>query len=303
MFTTLLKNFIIFVCCLFAISFTSIFAYVRPEGFDPETWASLERYFLPENHSIKKKLDEIFVDSHPLIDVYALRSVGFNNLKIRRNGMIVASHPKLKNYKLKIYLHNALFPEWTPFTHRIDGAELIRESIKRHKYQKLFVVPKKWIYPLPPTIPAPGIEHPKYFVMIVQDMHLYSKSSNAEFYRHGISNKQLKALFTIIQENVLIDSVYIDNIACCRGIKIAFIDTEHFLVPDSNIPWQRLLNALNMRKRAYLQKIIDGSLHVENKLGERRSLVPDFGGRGRTLLSPDDDYAWSAETIGFDSSE
>lgn len=250
---TLLLTF--FLC--FAVSLEG---YQRPNRVDSETWEMLTPYFLPEDHPIKPKLDAIFKSSHLLNSTLTLRDKGFKHIKQRRSEMVVASHPKLKGYKVKLFLNTFALPEWWFFKKRLEGAHLIQAAIDSHEYGDIMTVPKKWIYPLPETsfhIETPAI---KNFILIVEDVHIYKNTTNAEYYRTAITKKELFALFTIIRELNLFDSVFIDNIPRCLDQRFAFIDTEHFHSFDSPIPWQRLLLALNSKRRDYLQGLIDGAI-------------------------------------------
>src|SRR5205085_2684107 len=68
----------------------------------------------------------------------------------------------------------------------------------------------------------------KRYILVVEDMHLLSSSENADAYVLDMNKAKLNALYIMLTENLLIDSIFIDNIPFCKDGKIAFIDTEHF---------------------------------------------------------------------------
>ncbi|MFA6915686.1 MAG: hypothetical protein WC222_04760 [Parachlamydiales bacterium] len=243
--------------CFFLILFSQVIGYQRPEGISPELWDELSPYFLPQDHPSKSTLDTIFTSSKPLSDPASLKKIGLILSKPRKSGMYVASHKKLKEHKLKIFLHSHPAPEWWSFRRRIEGANLIRDAIIAHEYGERFKVPQKWLYPLPPTeIQTEGVQ--KHFVLVVEDMHISAKLSNGNYYRNSIRRGTLFALYTLVQENLLIDSIHIDNIPRCMDGKIAFVDTEHYMVEDTPIKWFRLQENLSTSNKKYLQKILDG---------------------------------------------
>lgn len=233
-------------------------AYIKPAEIPDNDWEVLSPYFLPETHPIKAKLDQLIPDTSVLVDKSSLKKKGFYNLKERRSGMIVASHDKLKDYKLKIFLHNNPLPDYLLFLTRIQGAEMIRESINRHNFNHLMKVPQKWIYPVTPAFYPLRVPQTKFFVLVVEDMHTYPPQSNVVYYKEAVTREQIYALYTIINENNLFDSVYVDNIPMCMDQRIAFLDTEHFRSYTVPINWDRLLKNIRSKYRPYLQNLIHG---------------------------------------------
>jgi hypothetical protein len=111
---------------------------------------------------------------------------------------------------------------------RIEGARQIQASIHRHGYEAFFKVPKKWIYPLPLIPPARLGTEGKKFILIVEDMGIYRSEKNRDKWKgEQMHKKRMEALFVIMQENGLSDSIYAFNIPFCKDGKQAFIDTEH----------------------------------------------------------------------------
>lgn len=72
-----------------------------------------------------------------------------------------------------------------------------------------------------------------------------------------MNKEKLEALYTMLSENLLIDSTFIDNIPFSKDGRIAFIDTEHYnstlkevcyemvgaqLSPNMQEHWNQLIN-------------------------------------------------------------
>lgn len=232
-------------------------AYIKPPTVSQQAWDLAAPYFLPETHPAKAKLDELFSKSRPIQNLETLKKAKFKFKKREKaENIIIAKHPKLKGVLLKLYTDSqAKIPDWPMWVQRIQGAELIRSIIKRHNY-KTFVVPKKWIYPLPDK--SSNDPNKKHFIMVVEDMHLVDALPNENMWKSSImvTENTLFALYTIIKEGGLLDSIFIDNIPFTKDAKIAFIDTEHF--GKGPIPYHRLTPRLPASLRPYWIKITGG---------------------------------------------
>lgn len=249
-----MKKFLI----LFAILIVSLEAYVKPEAISEEIWQQVTPYLLPENHPIKPKLDKLFSKKRHTHDHVTLFGGEFD-FKVRKkwDQIIVAKHHKLKNFILKLYLDTQIgLPDWDMWIRRIRGAECIRETIKNIGAEQYFKVPKKWIYVLPEQ-PAPlAGTQPKHFIMVVEDMHIKSALRNERIWKDPfeMTAMRMKALYKIIAQAGLNDSVYIDNIPFCSDYKQAFIDTEHY--GKGPIRFDYLLKRLPKTFRPYWQELI-----------------------------------------------
>lgn len=243
---------------LFAILFLTT-AYTKPAGVPQHVWDATAPYFLPETHPMKPKLDEIFSKARVTQNLDTLKKAKFKFKKrAKADNIIIAKHPKLKGVLLKLYTDaQSNLADWPMWVQRINGANHIRSIIANHNY-KTFVVPKKWIYPLPANpAPAPG-PNPKYFVLVVEDMRLVDSLTNENMWKSSqfVYEGVLSALYTIMQEGGLLDSIYIDNIPFNKDYKIAFIDTEHY--DKRPVPYSRLTKWLPSSKQAYWTSITGG---------------------------------------------
>jgi hypothetical protein len=232
--------------------------YIKNPYVSDEVWQEVEPYFLPENHPAKSALDRIFKKSRASESKNTMRRAGFFVLKHPQNCMIIAKHPKLKGYLVKAYPDSTPTSEWIWWLQRIRGSRTIQSSLDRHGYNHIMKVPKKWIYPLPPE-PSPsnseGITR-KNFILIVEDMKLISQKKNTNAFRRKINREILDALYIVLTENLLIDSVFKDNIPFSKDGKIAFIDTEHVNNRSQPIPLHRISKYLNPVMRSYWESLI-----------------------------------------------
>lgn len=235
-------------------------SYQQPPEMSLEIWNQLKPYFLPIDHPIKPILDEIFQSATLITNRESLVAAGFKLKTAKQPGNLsVGKHPRLKGYLVKIYLENQDACEWDNFYKRVNGAEAIQACIRRHGYQQYFKVPKKWIYPLSfhsREQPFPDI-FPKNFILVVEKMHLLSQHENGKAFKELITPDILDALYHIIDELGLFDSIFRGNIPFNKKGKICFIDTEHhhlwpvnfanlerYLSPEMCNYWQSLTNPM-----------------------------------------------------------
>ncbi len=246
----------LFIIALFLLNCLS--AYPHNPNVPAEYWIQTEPYFLPKDHPIKAKLDKIFSKRRVTESTASFEKAGFGKVKLNPKGnLVLGRHRELTGFLVKAFLdEQAPCCEWYNWIQRIDGANAIRDCIKRNGF-KDFVIPKKWIYPLPEK-PAPDPSlgpQRKNFILIVEDMRISSNDANLKAYKSKISKKHLEQLFVIIEEVGLLDSVYPDNIPFTTKGKIAFIDTEHH--HHELIPLQILNHFLSPSMQAYWNKLIN----------------------------------------------
>lgn len=215
---------------------------------DDHTWNNVQPYLLPSNHPLKSKLDQIFLKMRATANSVAMTMAGFKSLDVWRwDKVYVAKHPDLKGYLIKAYLDDHLFMDDKTLVNRIIGAENLRSGINAYGYQSFLKVPHKWLYPLPDSPSTlPGL-HPKHFILIVEDMDIVDKQKNEKMYHNSMSEKQLAALYVLINNFGLADSIYIYNIPFSKDRKIAFVDTErHGLWP---VNFEKLTPSLNSKMK------------------------------------------------------
>ena len=203
--------------------------YERSPYVDEEVWNSVSGFFLPEDHPIKPALDKIFSKSRVTVNKKSVKKSGFEDIiEGQYSHIIVAKHRKLHGYVIKLYTDETTgINEWSQYKKRILGALQLKNSIEKHGYAKFFKVPKKWIYPLPVNPAPPDNTARKNFILIAEDMDICPDSVNEGQWRGQLVTKELlDALFTILQENGVMDGAMPENIPFSKDGKNAFIDTE-----------------------------------------------------------------------------
>lgn len=190
-------------------------------------------HLLPLDHPMKPILDQIFSSSRVTRNVDTLQQAGFIILRIKHSSfIIVAKHPSVEGYLFKIYPDSEARtrqnkPSWRWLLNRCVGANKIRKILKKHKI-KHFVVPDKWIYPLP-LFPTDGTQHA--VILMVKEMNLVSREKTKEAWRTLATPELLDELYTILKQGC--GSNFLSgNIPYTKEGTFAFIDTEY---PDRNI--------------------------------------------------------------------
>lgn len=226
---------------------------------DDELWEEVQSYLIENHHPIKRKLDQIFFHARGIVDSASMEAAGFTVLPPQHNTkVIIARHPKLKGFILKLYLDEQSYfknkPEHIQWIKRISGAKLIRRYVKKHNYGHLFKIPKKWMYLLPDE-PSPPPEYlRKKFLLIAEDMELFDEKTNEELWRGPwVTEELLQALFKITTDLGLRDSARPCNCPFSIDGKASFIDTEVF--ERSDVKYELLLPFLSPAMQNFWKKL------------------------------------------------
>lgn len=203
--------------------------YVRNPYVSDEVWEKMKPFFLPESMPEKDILDKIFSKRRVLASTKEMGKAGFVIITDPKHKIIVAKHYKLKGYLFKVYLDPVETTDWIWWKKRIEGINVIQASINKHGYQSIMKTPKKWVYPVPAEPSPPAGAHRSNFILVVEQMDILNSDANRKAYKKKMTKEKLHALYTVIMENKLIDSIYCDNTPFCSDGKLAFIDTEHSL--------------------------------------------------------------------------
>jgi hypothetical protein len=235
-------------------------AYVRPATIERSVWESLSPYFLPEDHPAKPMLDEIFTRSRATLNAQTMKDAGFYFLKThnRKRAAIVAND-RLPGYVVKLYLDDQKgMNEWPNYVKRIHGMIDLKEAIARHHYEHIFILPNKWIYPLPeqPVPPNNGHHHKKHFILVAEKLDIVQRETNLRIWKGqypGVTQEKLKALYILVKELGLIDTIYPRNIPFTHDGYIAIVDTEfHGKWP---IPYGNFVPYLSSEMGKYWKKL------------------------------------------------
>ncbi len=228
------------------------YEYTKNPYISDKVWETVKPYFLPSNHRIKQDLDLIFA-SRPTANSKRLKKAGFSRPHHRpQSKMVVSRHKALPGYLLKLFTDDQDLIDYTLMIHRIKGAHSVSRSIKQHGYEKFFKVPKKWIYPLPAET---AHKRGQNFIIVVEDAKILDRKQNYKKWRGPEMTEELAtAIFTVLKENGLRDTIHPFNLPFCRDGKMAFIDTEyHHSYP---VQFHRMTRHLPTGLRPFWQRLI-----------------------------------------------
>lgn len=214
-----------------------------------EAWHAVEPYLMPLNHKVKPQLDKLFANPRVLLTIDDFKQAGFKVIRYRSSKkLVVARHRKLKNYLVKAYLEDNSHVEWRSWVHRAKGAAYIQNVLDEHHLNGYFKVPHKWIYPIKKTALGP---HPKYFVMLVEDMGLMTKEESLAQYKKA-SRHFVKKLFEGIDKTGYRDC-HIDNIPFSYDGRVALIDLEYY---NSEVTFDKVECYLSRPMKKYWKEMV-----------------------------------------------
>lgn len=213
--------------------------FVKPPGVSDEWWERITPHLISKNHPLKKKLDKLFAKKRIIKNQKSLLRSGFDIMPPQQHThVIIASHPQIPGYLLKLYTDNQKYhmrlPEYYLWVFRAEGARLVREIIAKRHWEGIFKAPQKWIYPIPLSSKAPKskgkkIYYPKQFILVVEDMNIHSEKRCAKLWKSGLINSELlSCLQELLQEAGLWDGAKPANIPFSRDGRIAFVDTQSY---------------------------------------------------------------------------
>lgn len=206
-----------------------------------------ESYLLTRDHPMYPILEGIFKDTLILENYQTFFNAGFNIVSERDTTMIVASHPLLKGYLLKLFLESTRKMDWqeiwTNFWNRCKGAENIRNVIIEENI-RYFSVADKWIY-LPSATSFP--------ILVVKDMQVAPKAESIKAWKTKITHRHIRELFSIVSRG-LASSKFPSNIPYTKKRRFAFIDTECLLRRPS---YQRGREHLSEKMQLYWDELVE----------------------------------------------
>lgn len=216
----------------------------------------LNRYLLPEEHPLHAKLKTLFTDPQMFQSTENFRNAGFHVICGHRQ-LMVGSHPSMPNFLIKKFT-DARPKNWQldNYVKRIKGANVLRRYITRHHYNHL-VVPRKWLYELPPTFNGEG--KTKAYVLIVDKMDIFNDwrnpSGEARRRYYMMDRVTLTQLCTTLHELGGCDA-YPRNQPFIRSGQIAFVDTEHLGKLKGHFI-KHIVPALNEENQSYALALWD----------------------------------------------
>lgn len=243
--------------CLILLWKGLILSLPFPTTISPQEWEIIAPLLLPDNHPQKASLDAIFSLGRPIRDLDSLKKAGFSIItKGHWSDTIIATHSKVDGLFFKMFTEDmAHINEFSRLIARIQGALYAQEIVTKHKWNKLFKIPRKWLYLIPddPT-PIFGIP-PKRMILVAEDMRLLSKKESYLKWRSGsLSKSLLKSVFLVLTEGGFSDSCFAFNLPFAKDGRIALIDNDKF--NKRPIPFTKLLKYLHSNRQKYAKTLI-----------------------------------------------
>jgi hypothetical protein len=180
----------------------------------------VEDSLLPEDHPLQKKLSQLFTTASLFNTPETLRQAGFKVNKRVHKGLMVFTHPDIKDYVFKKFQNSTPRSyQLQKYMKRLEGAKTVRDYIQANNLQHI-VVPNKWLYRLPFGD----------YLVIAERMEICDgddrrNGENVQRYR-TMSYETLTELCQIMHALEGCDAWPRNQPFTLDG-KIAFIDTEH----------------------------------------------------------------------------
>lgn len=189
---------------------------------------TVEDCLLPDDHPLQEQLKYLFEYDYMFESPDHLRREGFQVSKRVHRGLMVVSHPYLKNYLIKKFDNDTSQREQLKnYLRRINGARALNKFIEKNDLQHI-VVPQKWLYPLPQRFSNPKTGE-RSFLLIEERMDICrgGKDPHGEVARRydDIDKEILREICIVVYYFRGLDSV-LHNLPFTYEGKIAFIDTE-----------------------------------------------------------------------------
>ena len=224
--------------------------------FKSSTRQKIAPYLLPLDNSLKPVLDAIFLPARVTANASTFEAAGFVTVCAQQSSCVrVAKHPEVPGYLFKVYLDSEVRqkedqPGWKRLKQRCRSVAKIRALINR-KHLNHFVVPDKWIYPLPyyPISPGP-IDQP--IVLLVTDMNLVDRNQTKFAWKNLATKEILHELYIILSHGYG-SSFLTGNIPYTQSGKFALVDTEY---PRRAIKMKNVKKYLSSEMAAYWDRLV-----------------------------------------------
>ncbi len=229
----------------------------KPQGVSEGVWKKVLPYVMPKNHPIREQLDALFSSRRVLANPHSIRDAGFSHGNSRKHShVIVTEHKKMRGYYFKMYSDTQHgVSDWQHCLRRLTGAESVRKAIEKFHYEKFFVVPKKWIYPLPDYPKAAKGANAQHFIVVAEKLKLHHGPENLSRWKYDISKEHMTALYKLFQNQGLKDSVYPFNARFTKKKRIALIDLEkHHQWP---VPFEKLYVHISPENKKLLDNLMN----------------------------------------------
>jgi hypothetical protein len=233
--------------------------YAENPYLTKEMLDTMRPYLLPLDDPLRHTLDAVCQSSRILENKNSFRQAGFITLVHQHKSLIrVARHPLFPGYLFKLYLDSdppkiRSKSGWVRLVRRCEGAENIRQLIKKKKLVH-FTVPDKWLYP--PSVsqvpPATPVESVQPVILIVTDMDIVSPPESYEAWKTKITPSHLDELYCIISHGFA-SAFLAYNIPYCKNGKFACIDTEY---PKRTLGYDRVRAYFSPEMQLYWDELV-----------------------------------------------
>jgi len=231
-----------------------------------ETKEMVAPYLIPEDHPVKPILDEIF-SVRASETLTSLRKAGFMNLQPRKRGLIVTEHPSLPGYIIKVYCDYSghsynqftksyqMQDEHLEFVGRLEKRNLIESIIDHYGFEE-FILPKKWIYPIPTEV-NPLHNHTrikKFYLIVAEKLDILDPFETREIWKQ-VDQDYIHKFFLVYRDARLQDVGSANQCFTPSG-HLAFIDTKdwseetfkplkspYFLPYEHKMYWNQLIKS------------------------------------------------------------
>lgn len=251
-----MKKLKVFFCvALLFISNGLVFAdYIKPALVSEHVWNEVLPYLMPDDHPARKKLDKLFNSFRVTENARSISKAGFKNyIPGQFSHAIVSKNKKIKGYYFKFYSDEQYIEdESKQWLERAFEARSLAAAIRSHGYDHYFSVPEKWIYPLP-DFPKSNSPHPKSFILVAKCLDIEKRKKSREKWRSKVTPALLDALYILVVQEGLNDSLIASNLPFTKNNKLAFIDLEHH--HKWPIPFYKLNTYLNSEMQAYWKSL------------------------------------------------
>lgn len=239
---------------------TNLTAVPSATLFTINEWSEIAPYLLPDTHPVKETLDRIFSGERAIQTQETMKKAGFHIITEGHwSDTIIATHKKADGYFFKLFTEDqSHIDEVRRLLARIRGAIYAQSIVDKHQWNKLFKVPRKWLYILPEDPnPNPAIPS-KRVILIAEDMRLLSKDDSYRKWRQANFDKKLfKAVFQVLTEGGFSDSAYAFNLPFAKDGRIALIDNDKY--NKRPIPFHNLFKYIHPSLKTYAEKLMQES--------------------------------------------
>ncbi|HRD55536.1 MAG TPA: hypothetical protein PLC42_03975 [Parachlamydiaceae bacterium] len=253
----MIKKIINFLFISFVFTFSLFADYQKPSLVSNNVWKDIQPYLLPYNHPLRKKMDKLFKSFRVTENAKSLQKAGFERWEPAFfSKAIISKNERIDDgYYFKFYSDEQdIAVESEQWINRAFEARNLAKTIKNLGYQDFFIVPKKWIYPIP-DVPRSKSAFPKNFILIAKKIGIEKSTTSRYKWQNRITKKMLKALYTVIEKEGLVDSLASHNVPFSKDDKLVFVDLEHH--HKWPVPFEKLLKYLNPSMQIYWKQLID----------------------------------------------